>query len=119
MWGMAVGALYYPLALLKAHVSTGSLPPTSLLTYGIAFVCVLAGGAAVGSAVGAMRPLLRWGKLGAALIGSIVSLPLVAVAVFYALGWTLGSAPLAWTAIIVATSVCAGSLVGIVLYMTW
>lgn len=77
LWGAAVAAGYFPIGLLKYHLTIASLGQFGPQTWAQVFALLVVFGAGVGSAVGLLRPLLAWGKLGAALIGFIVTFPVM------------------------------------------
>ena len=81
-WGLLCAAVYFPIGLAK-YLLTGGSVELDVLFLTRAFVATVAVGGVVGCGVGLLRPLLSWGRWGAALMGIIVSAPLVAVAVLY------------------------------------
>lgn len=77
LWGVAVAAVYFPIGLLKYHLTIAPLDALSPQRWAQVFVLLLILGAGVGGVVGLLRPLLVWGKVGAALIEFIIAFPLL------------------------------------------
>lgn len=79
-WGMFLAAVYYPIGLMK-YLLTQDPIKSEVLFLTRAFVATVAVGGVVGCGVGILRPLLSGGRWGAALIGMLVTIPLLALVV--------------------------------------
>lgn len=114
-WGLLCGAGYFPLGLAKYAMTQGPID-FGLLFLIRAFLLVVIVGGVAGFGVGFLRPLLSWGKWGAALIGVLVSMPFLTLAIWHGSDFDF-QYPLSATTYIVTASLGFGGMVGLGLYL--
>lgn len=113
-WGVLLAAGYFPIGLIKVALTQGQLGYDTPFLIKSFFGFLIVGGL-VGCCVGLLRPLLCWGKWGAALVGILLALPLISITILTKPD--IGGTPLWFTlGFILVASAVFGGIVGLGLY---